>query len=200
MPLLIGYKINEEKIHWQAALIETNKFPNYGKKVLASNEYLGMFYNYEIIWAQTKDCSYEYYFGRGALHPKFTNRKVMIIGMGAIGSTIAMTLARGGIKNLAVVDYDVKEPENVCRSEYSFITGVNSKVNDLSKRLVDISPFIEIQVSEVLFDFAKFTHNQNEAIDVLKDRLQEYDLILDCSADHEVAYLLDTLNLDVEII
>ena len=40
------------------------------------------------------------------------DRKILIIGVGAIGSMVAKTLAKGGCRHIDIVDYDVKEPSS----------------------------------------------------------------------------------------
>jgi hypothetical protein len=200
LPLLIGYKIDDIKIHWQTVLIETNKFPIFCQKILGTNKNTGICSNYEIVWAKSSNCSYQYYFGRGSLHSRFTERRILLIGIGAIGSIVATTLVRGGSKSISIVDHDIKEPENVCRSEYSFISGMNGKVNELSNKIVEISPFVEVNVSEILLDFAKLSLNEAKEMAVLKDYLEKFDIIIDCSADYEVGYILDNLNIDSELI
>lgn len=193
--LLIGYHLPENEIHWQAIWIETENFPNYGQKILGMGRYMGRLRDEKIHWCGTRNCSYRYFFGRGALNGKFTHGKILIIGIGAIGSMLARSLAKGGAINIGLVDYDLKEPENVCRSEYSFITGITSKVVELESELVMISPFVEVKSSEQLFDSAKLLINQEGAKEALESLLQEFDLIIDCSADNDLAYILDRLEL-----
>lgn len=62
IPLLLGYKINNTEIHWQSILILTNSFPNYSEKVQTQDrQYIGKFYNQEIIWAETRNISYQHF-------------------------------------------------------------------------------------------------------------------------------------------
>ncbi|MBK7872890.1 MAG: ThiF family adenylyltransferase [Saprospiraceae bacterium] len=62
---------------------------------------------------------------------KLTNKKILIIGVGAVGSMIAKTLTRGGCRFIDFVDHDLKEPENICRSEYIFSNGITNKTEEL---------------------------------------------------------------------
>jgi len=200
LPVLIGYSIEANKIHWQTVLIKTNDFPVRIQKVLGTNRRSELFTDKEMNWTQTHNASYEYFFGRGVLHKKLTHQNVLIIGVGAIGSIVAITLARGGAKKLTLIDHDIKEAENVCRSEYSFDRGTDSKVNELRNRLFKISPFVEVQVSEILFDYLKLFNNEIEAMESLMKYLNEFDIIIDCSTDYDVVSILDKLNLNAEIL
>ncbi|MFK2394930.1 ThiF family adenylyltransferase [Bacteroides fragilis] len=84
-------------------------------------------------------------FGRGAFCETFTKKKILVIGVGAIGSMFAKTLVKCGCTNISLLDYDLKKPENICRSEYTFLTGVTDKVTELSAELSAISPYVEIK-------------------------------------------------------
>src|SRR5690606_10690316 len=159
IPLLIGYKIPAEEVHWQCVLIPSRNFPNYAEKIPGTTNYVGRLADETMQWVSTRNCSYEYFFGRGSFTSELTNSKILVIGLGAIGSNVATTLVRGGCRNIGLVDYDTKEPENVCRAEYLFSTGVNSKINELSDHLSQISPFVEVSLSDRFMDLAKVTLN-----------------------------------------
>lgn len=200
IPLLIGYKIPNGELHWQCAAIDVTKMPIYSQKIPGTKNYEGHFYNIPILWLQTRNCSYEYFFGRGTLDKKLTDTKILIIGIGAVGSILATTLTRCGAISIALADYDVKEPENVCRSEYLFATGINSKVFDLKQTLIQISPFINVSILDVMTDAIKSIVNYNTYNEEIKKALDEYDVIFDCSADNDLTYILENLALNTEII
>lgn len=195
IPLFFGYLIPNGETHWEAALIEIGKFPIQGYK--DGQKYLTEFIDKEIQWCITKNCSYEYFFGRGKLHNSITTGKILIIGVGAIGSVIAVALTRGGCTNIDLADYDHKEPENVCRSEYSFDTGITNKIEDLGRKLVSISPFVEIKlVDQDFFEFyTKALFQSENDKKALKGILSEYNLIFDCTTDNDLLYVLDALQL-----
>jgi hypothetical protein len=201
VPLLIGYPIAKSEIHWQVLLIPKHDFPNYGQKISGTKTWLSRLKDQTILWAQTRNSSYSYFFGRGAFHPRIAEAKVLVIGIGAIGSIVSTTLVRGGVTNLVLVDHDIKEPENICRSEYSFIPGLTSKVSELTTALIAISPFVEIATSEALTDFFKFLVNgeDSSSLNLIKENLDQYDLIFDCSTDNDIAFLLGTLKPDCEV-
>lgn len=196
IPLLVGYKISELEIHWQVAILEIGKFPIESYK--ENQIWKGRFIGKDIIWSFTRNCSYDYFFGRGKLADKITKSKILIIGVGAIGSIVATTLTRSGCTNIDIVDFDIKEPENVCRSEYSFLTGLSNKVNELSNELISISPFVEIGIfdSRELHFYSKTLQSLNAAKSKLEERLACYDLIIDCSTDNDLLYILNQLDLN----
>ena len=199
LPLFVGYNISDTEIHWQVIMVELGKFPIYGEKV--NQQWLTKLDgDRKIDWAMTRNCSYNYFFGRGRLSDKITNGKILIIGVGAIGSIVAKTLVRSGCARVDFIDYDVKEPENICRSEYSFVTGITNKTNDLINELCLISPFFEptngcYDYSEAFDFFIKSHLTDTKTKSILEQHLNEYDIIIDCSADSDLLYVLSELNI-----
>jgi len=198
LPLFIGYKIPAGETHWQCALIKITDFPFYSEK--SNGTYTGHFSNVLINWAQTKNCSREYFFGRGSLCEAITQKRILVIGIGAVGSMVATTLARGGCISISLADHDIKEPENVCRSEYFFNTGLNSKVQELKRTLLQISPFIDVSAFSEFMDSVKLYINDDKYKGKIKAAIEKYDLIIDCTADNDVAYILETLAIESELI
>jgi molybdopterin/thiamine biosynthesis adenylyltransferase len=200
LPLFVGYNMTDKEIHWQVIMLEIGNFPIYGEKV--NQQWLTMIAgNRSIDWAMTRNCSYKYFFGRGRLNEKLTNEKILIIGIGAIGSIVAKTLVRSGCTKVDFIDYDIKEPENVCRSEYSFFTGITNKTNDLVNELCLISPFFEpkyggYDYSEIFDLFIKSELADTNMKSNIEKRLNEYDIIFDCSADNDLLYVLNQLKIN----
>lgn len=199
LPILIGYKIPTGEVHWQCAIVSTDNFPNYAEKISQGN-YKGRLKDSMIDWVQTKNSSYTYFFGRGALEPGFTDRQILLIGAGAVGSIVATTLTRAGCKDLTLVDYDIKEPENVCRSEFKFGAGITGKINELGNTLAEISPFIQISTLPNFADAVKIFATNPSFHNQLNEIIGKYDLIIDCTADNDMAHLFDLLHVDAEII
>jgi len=198
-PLFLGYNITESEIHWQVIMMELGSFPIYGDKV--NKQWITLIDgNKPINWAMTRNCSYKYFYGRGRLCDKLTTSKLLIIGIGAIGSIVAKTLVRSGCTKVDFIDYDIKEPENVCRSEYSFFTGITNKTNDLINEMFLISPFFEspkggYDYSEAFNFFIKSHLTDTTLKSEIEKQLNEYDVIFDCSADNDLLYLLSHLKI-----
>ncbi|QNS41702.1 ThiF family adenylyltransferase [Chryseobacterium manosquense] len=200
LPLFVGYNISETEIHWQAIILEIGNFPFYGEKI-NKQWFTKIKDGSQIHWAMTRNCSYKYFFGRGKLSDRITESKMLIIGIGAIGSIVAKTLVRCGCRKLDFIEYDVKEPENVCRSEYSFFTGITNKTNDLVNELCLISPYYEIpkggyEFSEMFDIVIKSYLNDRQTKNEIEKIINEYDIIFDCSADNDLLYVLSQLNIN----
>ena len=204
-PLFLGYKISGKEIHWQVILLQIGNFPLVGS-VQKINERKTSLWHSELIdekinWGLTRNCSYEYFFGRGVFSDELTKKKILIVGIGAIGSMIARTLTRCGCRYIDYVDYDVKEPENICRSEYNIVNGITNKTEELYRILNEISPFINSkQLCNNYFEFIiKSFYDDKEYRREFVQNLNSYDLILDCSTDNDLMYVLDLLKLNTEI-
>lgn len=200
IPLFIGYKISDTEIHWQVALLEVGKFPIQG--VREKNKVSTNLINETITWGMTRNSSYPYFFGRGAFSENMTTKKILIIGTGAIGSIVARTLVKSGCIKMDLCDYDIKEPENVCRAEFQFANGLASKVEELKNILCHISPFVEIgSVNQSYFDIvSKALFNEPKARQELEVFLNSYDMVFDCSADNDLMYVLNQLKLKCDVI
>lgn len=201
-PVFFGYKIDEVNIHWQVALLEIGSFPIIGIPDSKGSWITVLRNDEEINWGITRNSSYKYFFGRGSFSPSFTEKKILIIGVGALGSMVAKTLARCGCKFLDIADYDIKEPENVCRSEYQFNFGLMDKTEELKIILATISPFIEIGVIEKNYfqGIIKLFHKEKGAKGNFEKGLNQYDVVFDCTTDNDLMYIFDTLDLNCDLI
>lgn len=70
----------------------------------------------------------EMYFGRGAFSQLLNSKKIAIVGLGAIGSMVASSLAHCGASKIGLWDFDIVEPGNICRSSYTLSNIGESKV------------------------------------------------------------------------
>lgn len=203
IPLFCGYKIPNGEMRWQVAMLKANDFPIKSEKVKCGGRPI-INYSYTktlIDWASSYNCSYDYFFGRGCLPSSLAEKKILIIGIGAIGSMVAKTLARSGSKHLCLYDVDLKEPGNVCRSEYDFLSGISDKSYGLSSILQSISPFVQCEISPKALDsWIKLTMDNDETKNAIQEILNKYDIIFDCSTDDSMMYVLDKLNLRAKLI
>lgn len=203
VPLFCGYKIPNGEMRWQVAMLKADDFPIKSEKVKCGGRpIINHLYTKTLIdWASSYNCSYDYFFGRGCLPSSLAEKKILIIGIGAIGSMVAKTLARSGSKYLGLYDVDLKEPGNVCRSEYDFLSGISDKSYELSSILQSISPFVQCEISPKALDsWIKLTMDNDETKNAIQEILNRYDIIFDCSTDDGMMYVLDKLNFRSKII
>ena len=203
IPLFCGYKIPNGEMRWQVAMLKADDFPIKSEKVKCGGRpIINHSYTKTLIdWASSYNCSYDYFFGRGCMPSSLADKKILIIGIGAIGSMVAKTLARSGSKYLGLYDVDLKEPGNVCRSEYDFLSGISDKSYELSSVLQSMSPFVQCEISPKALDsWIKLTMDNDETKNAIQKILNRYDIIFDCSTDDGMMHVLDKLNLRAKLI
>lgn len=84
-----------------------------------------------------------------AVQEKLGSARVCIIGLGGLGSNIAISLARIGIGCLHLIDFDVVEPSNLNRQQYQMKHLDLPKTEALSQVLRDINPYVELIVDDI---------------------------------------------------
>lgn len=84
-----------------------------------------------------------------AVHKKLKQSRVAIAGLGGLGSNIAVMLARIGVGQLLLVDFDIVEPSNLNRQSYYIRHLGMPKTLALQSQLAEINPFIQIETRTV---------------------------------------------------
>lgn len=101
---------------------------------------------------------------------KLQNLKVLIVGLGGVGSYVLESLARCGVLNFTIVDYDLVDVSNINRQIYALHSTIGMKKVDVAKeRVKDISPNSNINVID--------TKITKDNIDILN--IEEFDFIVD---------------------
>ncbi len=78
---------------------------------------------------------------------KLAKAKVIIYGVGGVGSFTTEALARAGIGNLTLVDNDVISLTNINRQIHSNINTVGkSKIEVMKKRILEINPEAKVEI------------------------------------------------------
>jgi sulfur-carrier protein adenylyltransferase/sulfurtransferase len=114
---------------------------------------------------------------------KLKASSVLIVGLGGLGSPIAMYLAAAGVGKLGLVDYDRVEISNLQRQVIHDIHEEGElKAISAAKRLTDLNPEIEVDPLPVLF-------NSDNARQVSAG----YDIIVDGTDNIPTRYLLNDL-------
>jgi thiamine biosynthesis protein ThiF family 2 len=77
---------------------------------------------------------------------------VGIAGLGGLGSSVAIALARVGVGTLVVADFDVVEPSNLNRQQYFLDQIGMPKVKALKENLARINPHVTVECHELVLD------------------------------------------------
>lgn len=98
-------------------------------------------------------------------------RRVLLLGVGGVGSWCAESLVRSGIGHLTLVDADDVNPSNVNRQLMATTRTVGRpKVEALKERLLEINPQAQITALQEVFT----------AETAASFQLESYDYIIDC--------------------
>jgi len=101
---------------------------------------------------------------------QISQKKVIIFGIGGVGSWCAESLVRTGIRHLTIVDSDLVCITNINRQLHATVQTVGEvKTDALKKRLLEINPSAEIQTIQRIYESAT-----SESFD-----LESYDYIID---------------------
>jgi sulfur carrier protein ThiS adenylyltransferase len=100
------------------------------------------------------------------VHQKLKEGKVAIAGVGGLGSNIAIMLARIGVGQILLVDFDIVEPSNLNRQSYYIRHLGLPKTIALKEQIKEINPFIKIKTEMI-----KITEGN------VKDLFSGYDII-----------------------
>ena len=86
------------------------------------------------------------------IHRQLKKARVGIAGVGGLGSTVAVALARVGIGELIIADFDLVEPSNLNRQQYFVDQLGEYKVDALSATLRRINPYVNVTPHRVLLE------------------------------------------------
>ncbi len=97
------------------------------------------------------------------------DKKIVIVGAGGLGSTLAMALGTSGIGEIHLVDFDIVSGHNIHRQiAFTLVDEGKNKAKTVAALVESKNPFVKTQVFDMRFD--AFTELDNQ-----------YDLILDAT-------------------
>ena len=78
---------------------------------------------------------------------KLANKHITIVGCGGVGGYTAIMLARAGIENMTIIDFDIVSPSNINRQIVAFEDTIGkAKVDVLSEMMIKINKNLKICV------------------------------------------------------
>lgn len=122
---------------------------------------------------------------RGSLPSCITDKKILIIGAGCIGSMIAELLVREGVSHIAIIDDDILHLGNLTRHTLSLEDLDKYKAESLCEHLASINPNVNAK------PITKKINNMNDG-----QILRRYDLIIDCTASSTVLNVFPLIEFD----
>lgn len=112
---------------------------------------------------------------------KLKQSSVLIVGMGGLGSPVAMYLAAAGVGHLVIADHDTVEQSNLQRQIAHTLESIgDSKVSSAKTTLQNLNPWIKITTIEQRLDGK-----------VLDDAVANVDMVIDCSDNYTTRFALN---------
>lgn len=189
---LIGFPIPESirsdnaYIHWQAIKIDdipdTSGFS--GLRDITNNRVrLAQlsFKSEPIRWLESDNWAQDQLLRRGKLDERLRDSNIMLIGAGALGSTVAENLLRDGCTDLTIVDGEKFEIGNLARHTLSLKALNQYKATAVANRLRDLSPHATIHDVTSRYPLSE---DDQEAV-------PDPDIVLDCTGNDQVLHALD---------
>ena len=124
--------------------------------------------------------------GEGGIE-KLRNARVIVFGVGGVGSYTVEALARSGLGHIAMVDFDEISESNINRQLHSLRSTIGKpKIDVMKDRILDINPDCKVElvkrlvyddVDEILGNSKNDSLNNNkydfvvDAIDVIRSKV-----------------------------
>lgn len=114
---------------------------------------------------------------------RLAEAKVLIVGVGGLGSPVAMYLASAGIGKLGLIDADIVDVTNLQRQIIHTESSVGvEKVISAKNRIIELNSDIEIET----YDF--FIDDKNA-----ENIIYHYDFIVDCADNNKTKFLINDI-------
>jgi molybdopterin/thiamine biosynthesis adenylyltransferase len=124
-----------------------------------------------------------------AEHSRFGELCIGIVGLGSIGSKVAISLARSGFRKFVLVDDDVLVPENLCRHELTWAAVGQGKADAVRDELLLVVPNVKVQVH-----FHRVAGQESSVLTAkVATHLAACDLLVDATANPEAFLLIAAL-------
>lgn len=121
---------------------------------------------------------------------KIKNSKVLVIGLGGVGGSAVETLARSGVENIILVDYDKVDITNINRQVIALHSTIGEyKTNVFESRIKDINPNCNVVKINKLIDSSNideiFEYDFDYIIDAC-DTIETKKLLIQKSHDKNI--------------
>jgi len=114
-------------------------------------------------------------------------KKVSIIGLGSFGSYVAIELAKAGVGNFYLYDFDRIELANIARHSCGVSELGRYKTHAIRDSILQKNPFANIVTHEI---------NINEHYDLFKSEINETDLIICLTDENQSRNMINELALE----
>jgi tRNA A37 threonylcarbamoyladenosine dehydratase len=128
---------------------------------------------------------------RNPIDKNTLSKKIVIFGLGSVGSSVLINLARSGFNNFVIVDGDLFLPNNMSRHVLEASSFGMPKVIALKQKVLygGINSSANIDAFEFALNGQESSFRTNE----LLNKIATADIVIDCSADTNLVFSLNEL-------
>ena len=83
------------------------------------------------------------------MQKKISEGKIAVCGLGGLGSNVAIALARAGVGQLHLIDFDKVDITNLNRQQYFVRQLGQNKTEALAENIKDIAPYCHVYIDTV---------------------------------------------------
>ena len=118
---------------------------------------------------------------------KLSNAKVAIFGLGGVGSFVCEGLARSGIGNFILVDYDKVDESNINRQLIATVKTIGKyKVDLMKERILEINPDANVEVYKEFYmadsEIDIITEDLSYVVDCVDTIMAKIAIVCNCDA------------------
>ena len=118
---------------------------------------------------------------------KLSNAKVAIFGLGGVGSFVCEGLARSGIGNFILVDYDKVDESNINRQLIATVKTIGKyKVDLMKERILEINPDANVEVYKAFYmadsEIDIITEDLSYVVDCVDTIMAKIAIVCNCDA------------------
>lgn len=193
VPLMIGYPVPEKigedlkQHHWQLLYLPPTKpiYHRKGYRVHKGQEgYAKSGLRGSIAWARSENWSPNQLGTRGQLAPEAVIQHIVQIGGGSLGSSLAESLVRSGLRRFSLIDGDIFVAGNTVRHTLGIDDVGNPKVKGLTERLNNIAPHV---IADGVSKHLQFIKPEE------LERIASAQVFLDCTGEDDALRFLEDL-------
>ena len=118
-------------------------------------------------------------------------KRVVLVGLGTLGGTIALEHAKAGVGDIALVDFDRYEANNAVRHVLGIEFAGMAKTDAVALACRRINPFTTAQPKHLMLGQA--TWNGTSSLDELVPLVEQADVVVETTGSHQLQRLMARL-------
>jgi molybdopterin/thiamine biosynthesis adenylyltransferase len=121
------------------------------------------------------------------------SKKVLIAGLGSLGSAVAIELGKSGVGTFVLMDKDALGIGNLARHSGTLDFVGMGKTTVLKEQILSHYPFAQIEKLDYLIG------NEVKIMEEIYQKVSEVDLVINLTAEHSVIKIFNRLCLDLNV-